>query len=235
MWPIPWPNPSRRTVTIPFVYVISASLANVGLDFAQGPLLVFKNTGSKAPGSHVTETECKPDITAAFDIHWQNNTTLWPCVQLAGEKASEGKSKDDQRKQAVSYLHYLLLARPDFYVAQGMLISDDGVWFLLGISGVGIRSTTASWTSSKLPELVYACIYRLYSPAHFADPSYVDAMIDVPSNSVEYCTHHSVSDKHSRLSRIFFLICQSSLRNSHPRTQELVTPSPGQRPGPFCD
>jgi hypothetical protein len=148
--------------------------------------LVFKDTGNKPPLGHVTDSQCKPDITAAFDIHWHGDTTLWPCVRLAGEKASEGKSQEEQKRQAISYLHYLLLARPDFHVAQGMLISDEGVLFLLGVGGSGIRSTFATWKSSNLPMLMYASIYRLYEPEHFADSSYVDMKPDVPKKSVEY-------------------------------------------------
>ena len=92
---------------------------------------MFKSTGNNAHCGHVTDTQCKPDFTAAFDKHWgDKNTTLWPCIRLAGEVASAGKSKEEQKKQAISYLHYLLLARPDLYVAQGLLISNEGVTFL---------------------------------------------------------------------------------------------------------
>jgi len=156
------------------------------LDFAEDPLLVFKDTGNKPPLGHVTDSKCKPDITAAFDKHWQDNVTLWPCVRLAGEKASAGKSKEDQKKQAVSYLHYLLLARPDLHVAQGMLIDDERILFLVGIGGVGIRSVSVTWKSSNLPKLMCVFIYRLYKPEDFADNSFVDMKPDVPKNSVEY-------------------------------------------------
>jgi hypothetical protein len=148
--------------------------------------LVFRDTGNKPPVGHVTDSKCKPDITAAFDNHWQGDVTLWPCVRLAGEKASSGKSKEDQKKQAISYLHYLILARPDLYVAQGMLISDEQVLFLLGIGGNGIRSLPVPWDHKSLSNLMYAFIYRLYMPGHFADPSYVHVKLDVPKNSVEY-------------------------------------------------
>jgi len=67
-----------------------------------------------------------------------------------------------------------------------MLISDEGVLFLLGIGGVGIRSVSATWKSSNLPKLMYAFIYRLYRPEHFVDPSYVNVTPDVPKNSVKY-------------------------------------------------
>ena len=60
-------------------------------------------------------------------------------------------------------------ARPDLHVAQGMLI-DKKVLFLLGIEGVGIRSVSVTWKSSNLPKLMFRFIYRLYKPAHFADP-----------------------------------------------------------------
>jgi hypothetical protein len=151
--------------------------------------LVFRDTGNQPLVGHVTDSKCKPDITAAFDNHWQGDVTLWPCVRLAGEKASSGKSKEDQKKQAISYLHYLLLARPDLHVAQGMLISDEQVLFLLGIGGNGICSLPVLWDQKTLSNLMYAFIYRLYIPAHFADPSYLNVKLDVPKNSVEYTLH----------------------------------------------
>jgi hypothetical protein len=154
-------------------------------DFAREPLLVFHGTGNKAPCGHVSGSQCKPDITAAFDIHWQEDKTSWPCLRFAGQQVSKGKSKEFQKEQAVSYLHYLLLARPDLRVAQGMLTSRKGVTFLLGIEGDGIRSLLVTWKSSNLPELMYAFIYRLYRPEHFADPSY-KLKADVANNSVEY-------------------------------------------------
>ena len=73
------------------------------LDFANGPLLAFKSTGNKAQRGHITDTECSPDFTAAFETHWgADNTTLWPCIRLAGEQASAGKSREQQKKQAIS-------------------------------------------------------------------------------------------------------------------------------------
>jgi len=139
------------------------------------PLLVFKSTGKNAHRGHVTDTQCRPDFTAAFDKHWgDENTTLWPCIRLAGEVASAGKSKEEQKKQAISYLHYLLLARPDLYVAQGLLISNEGVTFLLGIGGKGIRRFSAAWTHPRLYKLMYAFVFRLYDPGDFMDQSYVD-------------------------------------------------------------
>jgi hypothetical protein len=161
-------------------------LLTYALDFAKESLFVFKDTGNKTLLGHVTDSKCKPDITAALENHWQDDATLWPCVRLAGEKVSSGKSREEQKKQAISYLHYLLLARPDLHVAQGMLISDDGVLFLLGIGGVGIRSRLVTWKSSNLPKLMYGFIYRLYTPEHFADPSYVNVEPDVPNNSIKY-------------------------------------------------
>ena len=45
--------------------------------------------------------------------------------------------------------------------------------FLLGIGGVGIREYTVEWKhNTELYKLLYAFIYRLYFPSHFADSSY---------------------------------------------------------------
>jgi len=135
----------------------------------QAPLGVQVNCNNAHRG-HVTDTQCEPDFTAAFDKHWgDENTTLWPCIRLAGEAASAGKSKEQQKKQAISYLHYLLLARPDLYVAQGLLISNEGVTFLLGIGGKGIRRFSAAWTHPRSYKLMYAFVFRLYDPGDFMD------------------------------------------------------------------
>jgi hypothetical protein len=45
--------------------------------------------------------------------------------------------------------------------------------FLVGIGGNGIWQHTVEWKDKNdIYELLYAFIYRLYCPSHFADPSY---------------------------------------------------------------
>ena len=104
---------------------------NLTLGFQNEPLLVFKSTGHVYPRGHVTDTEC---ITAAFETHWTKDYTLWACIRLAGERASE--TRGDQEKQAISYLHYFLLARPDLHVAHGLLTRKDTITFLGGDWGL---------------------------------------------------------------------------------------------------
>ncbi|KAG8946856.1 hypothetical protein FRC04_011403 [Tulasnella sp. 424] len=155
--------------------------------FAQSDPLVWKNTGQKPHRGPVADATCKPDITVAFEKDFDgDNTTLWPCIQLAGERVSQGKSREDHEKQAISYLHYLLLVRPDLYVAQGILTSENDVMFLLGIGGFGIRSFTIDWTSKKLYKLMYAFIYRLYEPGDFVDRSYKKMEPDHTRDFVTY-------------------------------------------------
>lgn len=155
---------------------------------------MFKSTDHKVPLGHVTDTECKPDVTAAFDIHWQvKATTLWPCIRLAGEVASAGKSKEDQMNQAISYLHYLLLARPDLHVAQGLLVSKTRITFLFGIGGSGIHRLSINWTDPKLYKLIFSFFYRLYDPGHFRDASYVEMVPHFQKNFVEYTIRISIS------------------------------------------
>ncbi|KAG8906203.1 hypothetical protein FRB99_007419, partial [Tulasnella sp. 403] len=114
-----------------------------------------------------------PDITAAFEGDFgDKGTTFWPCIRLAGEIASKGKSREDQESQAISYLHYLLLARPDLYLAQGLLASDNNITFLVGIGGFGVQQLKLGWGDEELSKLLYAFIYRTYDPGPFADPSY---------------------------------------------------------------
>ncbi len=89
------------------------------LDFPNDDnLLVFKDAGNKTPNGHVTGTRCRPDITAAFEKDWiTDDSTDWALIRLAGERASGGNNFETQKKNAATYLHYLLLARPDFLVA----------------------------------------------------------------------------------------------------------------------
>ena len=86
------------------------------LDFPNHDTLVFHDTRNKLPPGHDTGAMCKPDIMAAFESHWKNDVVSWPFIRLAGETASAGKSHSNQMGQAIPYLHYLLLARPDLYV-----------------------------------------------------------------------------------------------------------------------
>jgi hypothetical protein len=134
---------------------------------------MFKDTETKAPRGHVTDTMCRPDITAAFRRDWNEDGVVhWPFIRLVGEKASKGKSLDYQKSQAVSYLHYLLLARPELYVAQGLLTSDNSVTFYVGIGGEGIWQLDVDWKDPEFKNFLYAFIYRLYKPRNFVDESY---------------------------------------------------------------
>jgi hypothetical protein len=134
---------------------------------------VFKDRGNKPPNGRVTGTKCWPDIIAAFEKDWiADHSTDWALIRLAGERASKGKSFEIQKKNAAAYLHYLLLARPDLLAAQGLLATNTAVMFLVGIGGVGIRQLEVGWGNKNLYRFIYAFIYRLYDPSHFADPSY---------------------------------------------------------------
>ncbi|KAG8937644.1 hypothetical protein FRC04_010312, partial [Tulasnella sp. 424] len=143
-------------------------------------LIVFKDTESKIPRGHVTDTECRPDITAAFENDFGgDDTTFWPCIRMVGGWASGGSTSENQETKAISYLHYLLLARPDLYVVQRMFASEDSMVFLVGIGGFGVRHLKIGWNDKKLSMLLYAFIYRTYDPGHFADSSYkLDPILD---------------------------------------------------------
>jgi hypothetical protein len=154
------------------------------LDFP-GLTLEFKDTGSKAPPGHVTDTKCRPDITAAFENDWKNGVVPWPFIRLAGETASAGTTYANQKIKAISYLHYLLLARPDLYVAQGLLSSDNTVVFYFGIGGEGIHEFEVKWEDREFTKLLYAFIYRLYEPHNFVDRSYIKTEL-IGSTVVKY-------------------------------------------------
>ena len=52
------------------------------------------------------------------------------------EIVSAGESYKKQKQHTISYVYYLLLARPDLHVPQGLLTSQLGITFLLGTGGV---------------------------------------------------------------------------------------------------
>ena len=162
------------------------------LDFLNGDLLVFKDTGNKTPNGHVTGTKCRPDITAAFEKDWITDDYMdWALIRLAGERASEGKSREIQRKNVATYLHYLLLARPDFLVAQGLLTNMRLVMFLVGTGSVGIWQLKVNWEDKDLHKFIYAFIYCLYDPSHFADPSYMRTRFNKETSEASYTVDFS--------------------------------------------
>ncbi|KAH9972175.1 hypothetical protein BGW80DRAFT_1316947, partial [Lactifluus volemus] len=163
-------------------------------------LLVFKDTRNKTPDEHVTGTMCRPDITAVFEKDWvKDDYTDWALIRLVGEKASRDKTFVDQMKNATMYLHYLLLARPDFLVAQGLLITESGVIFLVGTGGVGIQKLEVDWDNKSLYMFLYAFIYRLYDPSHFADPSYMMTGFNKETSEATY----TVRIGHERVSGVY--------------------------------
>ena len=156
-----------------FLYLAFLLTYNFTLESRKGPALEFRDTGSKSPPGHVTDTRCRPDIMAAFRGHWKDGVVSWPLIRLAGEVASKGTAQPKQSEQAKSYLHYLLLARPDLDIAQGLLTDENKITFLFGIGGEGIRQFDVEWENPDLNRLLYAFIYRLYEPGDFADSSYI--------------------------------------------------------------
>jgi hypothetical protein len=110
----------------------------------------------------------------------------WALIRLAGEKASAGKTSQTQMKNAATYLHYLLLARPDLLVAQGLLTTQTAVFFFVGIGGVGIRQLNVGWDDENLYKFLYAFIYRLYDPSHFANSSFKKLRFDKETSEATY-------------------------------------------------
>jgi hypothetical protein len=188
-----WPNPYRSSVSAFFLCTrFVCRILSVFVDFPKMELLVFKSTPNQPHGGHITDTKCRPDFIAAFKSEWKpENATLWPCIRLVGEDASSSDKPDDQEKHAASYLYYLLLARPDLYVTQGLLISDSKIMFLFGIGGDGVQKLSVPWESEELHRLMYAFIYRLYEPGHFADSSYVKMVPNLNEGSVTYTVRMS--------------------------------------------
>jgi hypothetical protein len=163
---------------------------NFSLDLPNGDLLVFKDMGNKTPNGHITSTKCRPDIIAAFEKDWlMDNYTDWALIQLAGE-TSKGKSQEIQMKNAATYLHYLL-ARPNFLVAQGLLITMCLVMFLVGTGSIGIQQLKVNWEDKDLHKFIYVFIYRLYNPSHFADPLYARTRFNKETSKASYTVDFS--------------------------------------------
>ena len=70
------------------------------------------------------------------------------------------------------------MARPDLYIAQGLLSSDNTVIFYFGIGGEGIWQFEVGWKDREFNNLLYAFIYRLYEPRDFVDSSYIKTEFD---------------------------------------------------------
>ncbi|KAI9457307.1 hypothetical protein F5148DRAFT_1322579 [Russula earlei] len=173
--------------------------------FSQGNTLEFRDTGNKSPPGHVTDTKRKPDIMAAFQNNWKDDVVCWPFIQLAGEMASRGKPPNIQRGQVISYLHYLLLARPDLYVAQGLLSSEKGLTFFFGIGGEGIWEFHVQWDHEHFDQLLCTFIYRLYQPGHFADSLYINIEFD-KETMAKYTINIHILEREKRAVSSFYPI-----------------------------
>ncbi|KAJ2922441.1 hypothetical protein H1R20_g14655, partial [Candolleomyces eurysporus] len=140
-------------------------------------LLVLKSTPHDTQPQHVTDAESKPDMVAAFEKDWlsgkDERKVPWGCIRLAGEDASKGKTKSGQMQQAATYLDLLLLARPDFKAAFGLLISEKEFQLLVGIAGDRVYKFTFQWTSRITRQVAYTLVYCLYDFPTFQDSSII--------------------------------------------------------------
>ena len=129
-----------------------------------------------------------------------------------------GKTSHAQKEQAILYLHYLLLARPDLQVAQGLLSSDKHVIFLLGIGGEGIQELEVEWKDKELDKLLYVFIYHLYDPGNFANLTYskpefdeeatarYTIMINHPQGTTECCGFYPIYSRNLFATRTHILL-----------------------------
>ena len=134
------------------------------LDFPERDTLVFRNTEHKSPLGHVTDTACRPDITAALEGHWKDGAVHWPFICLAGETASAGESRADHISTTCFWLD------PTSTLPKG---SHSFLGFAAKVQYTAIRCH-----DQDLNKLLYPFIYRLYKPGHFADPSYIKTEFD---------------------------------------------------------
>jgi hypothetical protein len=121
---------------------------------------------------HPNDTRCRPDYTIAFERNWTDDGHIsWPLIELVGEKASSGDP--DPRKKAVSYLHYLMTARPDLEAGLGFLTFKAGITFFVAFQGIPEGEiTTIGWDDEGLARTMFAFIYRLYNPGLWVKKDY---------------------------------------------------------------
>ena len=105
---------------------------------------------------------------------------------LVKNHPKERSLRTKRDKQCLTCITSYWLARPDLNIAQGLVISESEVMFLLGIGGIGICTYSIGWGSMELHRLLYAFIYCLYNPGDFADPSYVEMVPNYLDDFVTY-------------------------------------------------
>ncbi|KAJ8514842.1 hypothetical protein ONZ45_g7680 [Pleurotus djamor] len=142
--------------------------------FENEELLVARDTETAKPPGHPIRTDCRPNITLAFQSYWgnQNDTPMsWTRVELVGEKASTGST--DPLLKTASYAHYWLLDRPDRMVALSFLSSQRGITFLVAPQGTTTTYTHfLPWRAPSITKIVFAFLYRLYDPGEWAIPQF---------------------------------------------------------------
>jgi hypothetical protein len=93
-----------------------------------------------------------------------------------------------------TYLYYLLLARPNFLITQGLLTTNSKVIFLVRIGGRGIQQLKVKWGNKNLHKVIYASIYHLYNLSHFADPLYMRTGFNKETSEATYTVKFSKED-----------------------------------------
>ena len=142
-------------------------------------MLVLKYTESKTPSHHDSDTRSRPDYTMAFEKNWEGDRISWPLIELVGEKASAGDNEPDLKN--LTYLHYLMTARPDLNVVLGFLTTSTGITFYVAVQGTSpTRHSPIAWGAKDLPQLMFAFIYRLYRPGEWAKRNWSRERTKVP-------------------------------------------------------
>ncbi|KAJ8519768.1 hypothetical protein ONZ45_g3314 [Pleurotus djamor] len=140
--------------------------------FEKEELLVARDSETAKRPGQPTRTNCRPNITLAFQSYWwnKNDTPMsWTRVELVGEKASTGST--DPLLKTASYVHYWLLSRPDRMVALSFLTAQRGITFLVAPQGTTTTYTLfLPWRSPSITKMVFAFLYRLYDPGEWAMP-----------------------------------------------------------------
>jgi hypothetical protein len=179
-------------------------------------VLRIEERGSQPPTGHPTGPLARPDIVIfrkGFSVNRDKNKVFWGSVEMAIEFHSAGKTPEERRRQAATYVLYLLEARPDLVSALGLLVEPKHLEFFF-CNADGIKVLSLSDEDHYLQVLSAAVEYLNGGQTQNLDstlsrarsPRYTDLFdVSVPNGS------SSLGDTEGRLTQ--FKNC--TLRYSH--------------------
>jgi hypothetical protein len=103
--------------------------------------LVLEYTELKPSKVDPNDTTCRPEYAIAFERNWSDKRRIsWPFIELVGAK--DPIEEPLSQMYVVSYLHYIIEARPDLSVGLGFLTFNAGITFFVTSEGLIERLST---------------------------------------------------------------------------------------------